>query len=129
MMIDESGRFVEVSSVAEQIIGLPKEELINKNVDEFAPPEISKKAHHILSKSPDNNQYLENLDVFEFDGSKRYFESSLFPINVADNKEKLCVYLGIDVTDRVTAEHALKEIENKYSSYIKSAPFGVFYRK
>ena len=125
-MIDESGRFVEVSSVAEQIIGLPKEELINKNVDEFAPPEISKKAHHILSKSPDNNQYLENIDVFEFDGSKRYFESSLFPINVADNKEKLCVYLGIDVTDRVTAEHALMEIENKYSSYVKSAPFGVF---
>ena len=125
VIIDENGKFVEVSSVAEKILGLPKEEIYNKEIAQIAPPDMVKKALYVLSQSSTDGQFLENIDVFEFDGNRRYFESRLFPIHVPNNNEKLFGYLGIDVTERVMAEHALKESEEKYSSYIENAPDGV----
>ncbi len=126
VIIDEHGRFVEVSAVAEKIMGLPKEEIYMKEVAQVAPPDMAKKALYVLSQSSDDGQFLENIDVFEFDGNKRYFESRVFPIHVPDQNTELFGYLGIDITDRIVAEHALKENEEKHTSYIENAPYGVF---
>jgi len=126
VIIDDHGRFVEVSAVAEKIMGLPKEEILMKEITKIAPPDMVKKALYVLSQSPDDGEFLENIDVFEFEGNKRYFESRVFPIHDPNLSTELFGYLGIDVTDRITAEFALKENEEKYSSYIENAPFGVF---
>ncbi|HAS74006.1 MAG TPA: hypothetical protein DCS67_07670 [Clostridiales bacterium UBA8960] len=126
VIIDDHGRFVEVSAVAEKIMGLPKEEIVDKEITQIAPPDMVKKALYVLSQSEIDGQFLESIDVFEFEGNKRYFESRVFPLHDSESNENLYGYLGIDVTDRITAEHALKESEEKYSGYIEHAPYGVF---
>jgi diguanylate cyclase (GGDEF)-like protein/PAS domain S-box-containing protein len=79
-----------------------------------------------LSRSPGSSQYLEEVDDFELEGNKRYFESRLFPIHTPDHNKSLFGYLAIDVTERILAEQDLKESEEKYSSYIENAPYGIF---
>ena len=126
VIIDEKGRFIEVSAVAKKILRLSEEEPNDKEIFEIAPPEIVEKVLYVLSQPPNDRQFLESIDVFEYEGNKRYFESRLFPIHAPNHSEKLFGYLAIDVTERIVAEHALKESEKKYSSYIENAPYGVF---
>ncbi len=126
VIINENGSIIEESAVAGKILGLPQEDVSQNDAAKAAPPEITDKVLRVLSRSPGEGQFLEDIDVFEFDGSKRYFESRLFPIHSPDHHERLFGYLAIDVTQRIMAEHALKENEEKYSSYIENAPYGIF---
>jgi diguanylate cyclase (GGDEF)-like protein/PAS domain S-box-containing protein len=126
VIINENGSIVEESAVAKKILGLPEEVVSGEDTPQTAPPVIQEKVLQILSQSPGNGQFLEGIDVFEFKGNRRHFESRLFPIHNPDQNERLFGYLAIDVTDRILAEHALKESEEKYSSYIENAPYGIF---
>ena len=126
VIVDEKGVIVEVSTIARRILGLQDEALPDPKAVRIAPPEILQKVLYVLSKSADDNPMLESIDVFEYEGSKRYFESRLFPINVPSHNVKLFGYLAIDVTDRIKVEEALKASKEKYSSYIENAPYAVF---
>ena len=126
VIINENGSIIEESAVAGKILGLSQEDLSRRDAEKAAPPEITAKVLRVLSRLPGDGQFLEDIDVFEYDGNKRYFESRLFPINMPDQNERLFGYLAIDVTQRIMAEHALKENEEKYSSYIENAPYGIF---
>jgi len=121
VIVDETGKIIEVSAIAKNVLGLSE-----NGLPKTAPPELMGKVLRVMSKLPDESKYLESVDVFEFDGSKRYFESRLFPIHAPNSPQRLFGYLAIDMTERMMAEQALKESEEKYSSYIRNAPFGVF---
>lgn len=126
VIMDEKGRIIEVSTVARRILGLPREDRATQETARVAPPEIIEKVLHVLSQSTDAIPMLESIDVFEYDGSKRYFESRLFPIHTPSQGEKLFGYLAIDVTERIEVEQALKASKEKYSNYIENAPYAVF---
>ena len=126
VIVDEKGEIVEMSSIAKKILGLSEENISEKETSKTAPPKIAEKVLRIRSQSPDDGQFLEDIDVFEFEGNRRYFESRLFPIHTPGHNERLFGYLAIDVTERILAEQALKDSEEKYSSYIENAPYGIF---
>ncbi|MCE5343376.1 MAG: PAS domain S-box protein, partial [Eubacteriales bacterium] len=126
VIIDEKGKIIEVSTGAREMMGLPEKDWPEKEIVQMAPPEIMEKVFYVLSHSPNDNPLLESIDVFEYEGSKRYFESRLFPIHAPDHSERLFGYLAIDVTQRIAAEDALKESEERYSNYIENAPYAVF---
>ena len=126
VIIDEKGRIIEMSAVAKKIMRLSDEDVLAEDASKTAPPEITEKVLRIMSQSSGNCQFLEDIDVFELDGKIRYFESRLFPIHTPGHNKRLFGYLAIDVTQRIAAEHALKENEEKYSSYIENAPYGIF---
>ena len=125
VIVDEEGEIVEMSSIAKKIFGLSEENVSEKQASKTAPPKIAEKIIRVLSKSPGSGQYLEEVDDFELEGNKRYFESRLFPIHTPDHNERLFGYLAIDVTERILAQQALKKSEEKYSSYIENAPYGI----
>ena len=90
------------------------------------PTIIAQRISTAMSNASLESNYIECLDVFMHDGTKRYFESRLFPIFAPDLAQRLFGYLAIDVTERIMAEQALKESERRYSSYIEKSPYAVF---
>jgi diguanylate cyclase (GGDEF)-like protein/PAS domain S-box-containing protein len=126
VIMDDKGRIMELSAAARRILGLPPDDRVQQQATRLAPPEIFKKVLYVLSQPKNAAPSLESIDVFEYDGGKRYFESRLFPIHAPSQDEKLFGYLAIDVTERIEIEHALKASEEKYSNYIKNAPYAVF---
>jgi len=126
IVFDDKGNIVELSVAAEKIIGLSREDIHDKNMHQLGLSDILEKALHLFDNPALAGQIIESIDVFELEGEKRFFESRLFQIDTIHANEKLFGYLGIDVTARIMAERALKDSEEKYSSYIENAPYAVF---
>jgi len=126
VVFNERGEIVELSAAAEKIMGLPRDEIRGRNIELLGLPGVLEKALRLSESGDAAGQIIESLDVFEIEGEKRFFESRLFPIETKNSDEKLFGYLGIDMTARIVAERALKESEEKYSSYIENAPYAVF---
>jgi len=126
IIFDSKGNIVEISASAEKMLGLSDNVAGTKNISQLGLPDVVEKAQRLLQSSQREEKIIETIDVYEIEGGKRYFESRIFPIDVADYNENLFAYLGIDITDRMMAEQALKESEKKYSSYIENAPYAVF---
>jgi len=124
-VFDDKGYIIEISVIAEKIIGLSRDKISNMNMKQLGMSDVFEKALQLTKKSPEAKRITESIDLFEINGEKRYFESRLFLIDTNQADEKLFGYLGIDVTDRIAAEQALKESEKKYSSYIESSPYAV----
>ena len=126
VIMGEDGRIVEVSSAAKKIFGLSKGSIPQRTELDWEPTVIAQRISHAMSNPSFDSKYIESLDVFTHDGTKRYFESRLFPIYAPDFAQRLFGYLAIDVTERIMAEQALKESEKRYSSYIEKSPYAVF---
>ncbi len=126
VIMDDKGRIMELSTAARRILGLQPDDRVDRDAARVAPPEIFQKVLYVLSQTTESIPLLESIDVFEYDGSKRYFESRLFPIHASGQGEKLFGYLAIDVTQRIEVEQALKANKERYSEYIENAPYAVF---
>jgi diguanylate cyclase (GGDEF)-like protein/PAS domain S-box-containing protein len=126
VIMDEDGRIVEVSSAAKRILGLSEGNILGGTELNWDPTIIAQRISTAMSNASLESNYIECLDVFMHDGTKRYFESRLFPIFAPDLAQRLFGYLAIDVTERIMAEQALKESERRYSSYIEKSPYAVF---
>jgi len=126
VIFDDKENIVESSAAAGKITDILQNEVIGDSMDQPGLSNIRANALRLLDDTAAAGQVIESTDVFEIDGEKRFFESRLFRIESNQPDEKLFGYLGIDVTARVMAEQALKESEEKYSSYIENAPYDVF---
>ena len=127
VIFDDAGRLVEVSDAAKRIMGLTSGEGTANEGTYHVPREIVDKALRFSAQSAaGGSAFVESIDAFDREGSKRYFESRLFPISDPNHEEKLFGYLAIDVTERIIAQRALMESEKRYSSYIENSPCAVF---
>ncbi|NLG02622.1 MAG: PAS domain S-box protein, partial [Clostridia bacterium] len=126
IMFDVNGEIFEISASAKKTFGLSYNDACAKNLSQLGIPDVLEKALR-LSETPQSIvKVIKTVDIYEVDGAKQYFESRVFPVNVVNYEESLFAYLGIDITDRMMAEQALKDSEKKYSSYIENAPYAVF---
>lgn len=125
MILDESGRVVEVSAAAQRIFGSRDSSRDLPMVASAPLAVIIERIKQASMSEPESDQGVRSLDVFERDGRKWYFESRLFPIHTLNSDKRLFGYLALDVTERIAAENALKNSEEKYSNYIRYSPYGV----
>ncbi|MGI6279388.1 MAG: PAS domain S-box protein, partial [Acutalibacteraceae bacterium] len=126
IIFNSKGDIAEISATAKKILGLSDIDCDAKNMSRLGLTNVVEKAQRLLQSSQIGEKIIETIDVYEIEGVKRYFESRIFPIDVENSNENLFAYLGIDITERMMAEQALKESEKKYSSYIENAPYAVF---
>ena len=126
IIFNSEGDIAEISASAEKILGLSDNYTGAKNMYRLGRADIVEKAAHLLQPSRSEDMIIDTVDIYDVQGAKRYFESRLFPIDVESYNEKLFAYIGTDITDRLMAEQSLKESEEKYSSYIRNAPYAVF---
>lgn len=124
MIIDELGQLIEASSSAEKI--LEHDEASGDRSRLHCVPAVIVEKVNSAQLQSESNAVIRGVDTFLQDNVKRYYESRLFSIHTPNLERRLFGYIAVDVTERIAAEQALKESEEKYSNYINNAPFGVF---
>ena len=124
MIIDELGDLIEASSSAETI--LEYHESSDDHSRLHSVPAAIREKVNLARLQSEPNTVIRGVDTFIQDNVKRFYESRLFSIHAPNLEHRLFGYIAVDVTERVAAEQALKESEEKYSNYINHAPFGVF---
>ena len=124
MILDERGNLIDASTSAERMLATSRK-ANESDLNRTAPQVIMQKIEHALQQN-DRDVILCDLDTFEYEHGKAYYDSRLFSIHVPGQQGRLFGYIAVDVTERISAEQALKQSEKKYSTYINSAPFGIF---
>ena len=124
-----------ISSSVEKLLGETPQEHINKTVEKKIPAEYLKMVNQILieefnnENNPNcdkNRSRIIELEHYRGDGSTVWV--SMHIKFLRDENGKIIGFLGVsrDINERKLAELKLEETKNKYETYVKNAPDGIF---
>ncbi len=125
MIIDRHGDCAAVSSRFAALLTLPEEAMLGKPIARLVPAPMAQRLLGALTDPRTDGWILEDVDEFDLHGEKHYYESRIFPIPGTAQSEPLLGYIGVDISERMRALHALRESEERYSSYVMNAPDGI----
>ena len=103
-----------------------REELVGENFFQFIPKKDRENVRrHFQSLSQENSVVNYAHQVFAPNGEihwQQWTDRALF-----DDQGKLTQYqsIGLDITDRIQAEEALRESEEKFRNIVESTPLGI----
>lgn len=129
--VDAHGRYTYSSAAAENILGYGSEEVVSRYFYDFFHPddkeELKKAALKVFRQKGSFRNFL-NMNIHR-DGRTVFLETSGFPI--IDERGTLIGYRGSDrdVTEKIAAENALKNSEDKFRSLFENMAEGFAYHK
>ena len=125
-IVDVEERFTYANPAAHDIFGVPQGNLVGRVLSEWTDAEgwATVRAQTDIRQAGQTSVY--ELDILRPDGQQRILLVTTTPH--FDHEGQFTGSVGVfrDVTDRVRAQNALRESEEKYRSYIDNAPDGVF---
>ena len=124
---DQNGRYVYANDAAEMAFGVPLEELYGQTDDQVFLPEIAaafrENDQRVLLEAT-GSQMVEALE--QPDGVLHHSIVSKFPISDRDGNVELIGGMAIDITDRMQAEEALRESEERRQLAQEAGNVGIF---
>ncbi len=121
-ILDTNGILLEINKIALQIWGVKKSDVINKPFWEapwFSNPlELQTKVHKAIEDAAQGNFIHFEIKHIMSDGSYRYIDASLKPVNDADSKVVMLIAEGHDTTERKKVEEEILNIAKGVSSKI-----------
>lgn len=117
---DSDGNFIRVNMAWEEILGYTKEEIERKNFLDFIHPDDLQgtlKTMEVLKKDIQVNGFINRYKTT--DGEYRFLEWNSTPSG------DVIYGAARDITDKITAQEALKESEQKYRLAFKHSPVGI----
>jgi len=123
--IDTEGRFTFVNDVTVQRSGRPREWWLGRQHTDAVPPEHRERLQRIFAavlKGEEVNPY--ELSYSAADGRMVYIEASAAPLR-KDGVIVGAVSVNRDITDRKTAEQALRESEESFRALAENLSDGV----
>ena len=103
-LLDEDGRYIEVTSGNEQRLYEDKDQLLGKTLHDVLPQEDADFFYDIISQALETNELLVvNYDM-DVKSGKCTFEGRVMPANYIVDGKRTVVFLAIDVTDRKQSE-------------------------
>ncbi len=117
---DEHGRYLEINNASVNITGYSKDELLSMTISDIIAPEYQAIAL-IHFKRVKKTGYSSGDNCFiHKNGEKRWWRVD--SVQLSENR-----FLGFtqDITEKKTAEIALKESEEKYRNIVDMAPDGI----
>jgi PAS domain S-box-containing protein len=116
---DESGRYVYLNKAYERQFAISKD-WYGKNDFDFWPKEsaeLFRKNDSEVLRFGHTHQFLE--DSKDLEGKRHCWLNYKFPF-IDSNNERYVGGIGIDATDRIMAEEALRESRNRYQDLIET---------
>jgi two-component system cell cycle sensor histidine kinase/response regulator CckA len=119
LLADDHGVYVDANPAACEIFGLPRDQLIGKNVTDFAPRELG--TAELFQSFVGTGRMRGQFPLRRPDGTRRVLEFSA----VANIAPGLHLSALRDITDRVVAEDALRRSEVRFRAMIEKGHDGI----
>lgn len=121
LKFDKDYRITDFTGNSEFIFGFRKEEVIGKSLYETIVPQYESTGRDLnklirnITANPKSNEYNVNENITR-DGRRIWMQ--WFNTEIKDNKNKAAgvLSIGIDVTDQINTEIALKESEERFKT-------------
>ncbi len=124
---DEDKKVRLVNKAFLQLIGQPKDEILNKKIDKKALPD--KNLSSILDHEGTEQSALNyQISLVDTNSRMRTFDITKRKIRKATNKEIISILVGIDISEREQKDEALREEKALLTSLINSIPDLIFYK-
>ncbi|MEO8157469.1 MAG: EAL domain-containing protein [Betaproteobacteria bacterium] len=115
---DMDGRFVFVNPTFESLAGSRTGNILGRTTADLYPSEYVQAIAANDRKVMEEKQPYRTVERVTFGGPDRHFLVSKFPILVDENKVALMGGIGIDITERLHMEQALKDSEERFRGIV-----------
>ena len=128
--MDSEGNYTYVSDQVVHILGYSPSELIGKSSYDFLCENEKEKITAQVKDIAIDGKEIIKLESWQFhkDGHKVCISSSGFPIFDRHGNKKGYIGVGKDITERITKEKELSELNEKLTTLIEAMPDAVFFK-
>ncbi len=126
LVLSREGRFLDVSRVVAERLGLSAEAVYGRLVTEFVPPGEAQALMRELERVFDGGRGIRNAAMTVTLGRGEIAVASVFPLMGEDGAVQAVCLMGSDIAERRAAEEALRVSEEKYRSIFENSAEGIF---
>jgi len=126
--VDLEGNIIFLNDAMARIAGLPHDELMGMNNQDYATPETAKEMFRVFHEIYETGKpgILKDYEVVRKDGVKKTLELSASLMRDGDGTPTGFRGIARDVTERKKWEAVLRESEEKYRSVLENIQEGYF---
>ena len=119
-VLDREGRYHKVTPTNDELLAMPRTELLGKQVQETLPPPVAALALSSISKALNTGRRVEVEYSLDLHGKTIWFSGTVTPLG-----DDRVLWVARDVSEARFAAEAIKESEARFRNLVEHSPQAV----